>query len=113
VAVPGTVLTLDPADLTVRTRMDLAGMELVNDLWVTETDVWLSANVTDAALGLDGGSILRLDPATGLVTAVYRLGPESSGVVVGGDVLWAVDQRDNRLVRFRAPMSRGWRIAVS
>jgi len=103
VAVPGTVLALDPVDLTVRTRMDLAGMELVNDLWTTETDVWLSANVTDAALGLDGGSILRLDPASGEVTAVYRLGPESSGVMVAGDTLWAVDQRDNTLASFALP----------
>jgi streptogramin lyase len=103
VAVPGTVLALDPADLTVRTRIDLSGMELVNDLWVTETDVWLSANVTDVSLGLDGGSILRLDPETAKVSAVHRLGPESSGVVVGEGSLWAVDQADNTLARFALP----------
>jgi streptogramin lyase len=104
VAVPGAVLTLDRADLSVGIRLSLPGMELVNDLWVTETDVWLSANVTDDALGLDGGSVLRLDPATAEVTATYRLGPESSGVVVAAGSVWAVDQADNKLARFPMPV---------
>ena len=101
VAVPGTVLALDPTDLTVVTSTPLAGMELVNDLWVSETDVWLSANVTDAGLGLDGGSVLQLDPESGEVGAAFRLGPESSGVLAEADSLWAVDQADDRLVRFQ------------
>jgi streptogramin lyase len=104
VAVPGAVLTLDPVDLSDAIRLSLPGVELVNDLWATETDVWLSANVTDDALGLDGGSILRLDPATAEVTATYRLGPESSGVVVAAGSVWAVDQADNKLARYPTPV---------
>ncbi len=100
VAVPGSVLALGPDTLTIRTRLSLPGMELVNDLWVTDTDVWLSANLIDAALGLDGGSVLRLDPETAEVRATYRLGPESSGLIVAGDTLWAVDQRDGVLAAF-------------
>jgi len=100
VAVPGTVLALETEDLTVLTELALPGLELVNDLWVTDTDVWLSANVTDADLGLDGGAVLRLDPLTAEVTATFPLGPESSGVVVADGAVWAVDQRDNVLARF-------------
>ena len=100
VAVPGSVQALEPASLDALAHLELPGMELVNDLYVTEADVWLSANVTDAALGLDGGSVLRLDPATLEVLATYRLGPESSGVVPAEGSLWAVDQRDNTLARF-------------
>lgn len=100
VAVPGTVLALDPNDLSVTATTALAGMELVNDLWVSETDVWLSANVTDATIALDGGSILRLDATSGEVAEVFSLGPESSGVVVGAGSLWAVDQGESTLARF-------------
>jgi hypothetical protein len=103
VAVPRTVLALDPEDLSVRASLSLPAMELVNDLWVDDTDVWLSANVTDPALGLDGGSILRLDRATAEVRATFRLGPESSGVVVADGALWAVDQADGVLARFALP----------
>ena len=100
VAVPGSVLALDPTDLSVVTSLPIAGMELVNDLWVSETDVWLSANVVDGELGLDGGAVLRLDPENGEVGAVFGLGPESSGVVAEADSLWAVDQADDKLARF-------------
>jgi streptogramin lyase len=103
VAVPRTVLALDPEDLSVRASLSLPGMELVNDLWVDDTDVWLSANVIDPALGLDGGSILRLDRATAEVRATFRLGPESSGVVVADGTLWAVDQADGVLARWVLP----------
>jgi streptogramin lyase len=101
VAVPTTVLAINPDDLVTRLTVSLPGMQLVNDLWVTDTDVWLSANVTDADLGLHGGAVLRLDPATGEIVAAYRLGPESSGVVVVDGSVWAVDQSDNVLVRYR------------
>lgn len=100
VAVPGSVLALDPSSLSAVAHLDLPGMELVNDLYVTESDVWVSANITDAALGVDGGSVLRLDPATLEVRATYRLGPETSGVIPAEGSLWAVDQQDNMLARF-------------
>lgn len=101
VAVPTMVLAINPNDLTARLKVSLPGMSLVNDLWVTDTDVWLSANLTDARLGVNGGAVLRLDPHTGEIVAVYRLGPQSSGVVVADGSVWAVDQTDNVLARYR------------
>lgn len=100
VAVPGTVLVLDPDRLVRLTELALPGMTLVNDLFETDTDVWLSANLKDLALELDGGAVLRLDPVTLEIRDVYHLGPESSGVVVAGGYVWAVDQQDDRLARF-------------
>lgn len=105
VAVPGQVLALDPDGLAIQAQLSLPGMSLVNDLWVTDTDAWLSANVVSDELGLDGGSVLRLDPATLEIREVYQLGPESSGVVVAAGSVWAVDQSDDVLLRF--PLSGG------
>ena len=103
VAVPGSVLALDPRTLAVTARLDLSGLQLVNDLFVTDQDVWLSAHVTDPGLGLDGGSVLRLDPGTLEILATYRLGPESSGVVADDGRLWAVDQDDDLLAGWTLP----------
>lgn len=100
VAVPGTVLALDHETLAQAAELAVPGMDLVNDLFVTSSDVWLSANVTDPALGLAGGAILRLDPGTLEIRETYRLGPESSGVIAVEGSLWAVDQGDHRLARF-------------
>jgi streptogramin lyase len=100
VAVPGTLRAFDPQGLDLIAELAMPGMEMVNDLFVRPTDVWLSANVTDPALGLDGGSVLRIDPGSLEVLEVFRLGPESSGVMVGDGSLWAVDQQDHQLARF-------------
>ncbi len=100
VAVPGAVLLLDPTTLEVLADLSLPDMTLVNDLWVTDSAVWLSANVSNDELGLNGGSILRLDPANLEVGGTWRLGPESSGVVAVDGALWAVDQSDDVLARF-------------
>jgi streptogramin lyase len=100
VAVPGTVLALDPATLEIRATLRVPGMTLVNDLWVGADAVWLSANVVDSTLDLAGGSVLRLDPASATVMSTYRLGPESSGLIVVDGSLWAVDQKDNVLARY-------------
>jgi hypothetical protein len=100
VAVPGLVLSLDPDSLAVWAELALPGMSLVNDLYVTGSDVWLSANVSSEDLGLDGGSILQLDPNDLEIRQTFRLGPESSGVVEAEGMLWAVDQAEHRLARF-------------
>lgn len=103
VAVPGAVLALDPDSLDLRAELALPEMSLVNDLLVTGSDAWLSANVESERLGLDGGSVLRLDAATLEIVAALRLGPESSGVTVAEGSVWAVDQSDHRLARFPLP----------
>ena len=103
VAVPGLVLSLDPDSLAVRAELTLPGMSLVNDLYVTGSDVWLSANVSSEDLGLGGGSILQLDPDDLEIRQTFRLGPESSGVVEAEGTLWAVDQAEHRLARFNLP----------
>jgi streptogramin lyase len=100
VAVPGKVLALDPASLAIRSELSLPKMSLVNDLWLDGTSIWLSANVSSEELGLRGGSVLQLDPDTLEIRGTWRLGPESSGVVVADGSIWAVDQADNLLARY-------------
>lgn len=100
IAVPGTVLAMDPASLQVLTTLAVPEMSLVNDLYATGSDVWLSANLQRPDLGLDGGSVLRLDPGTLEIRGAFRLGPESSGLIVAEGSLWAVDQTDDQLARF-------------
>jgi sugar lactone lactonase YvrE len=100
VAVPGRVLALDPASLEVLAELSLTELSLVNDLYVTESGVWLSANVFSDELNLAGGSVLRLDPATLEIRQTWSLGPESSGVVVAEESVWAVDQSEHILARF-------------
>jgi len=103
VAVPGRVVLMDPASLEIRAELSLPEMTLVNDLFVTDADVWLSANLTQPALGLDGGSVLRLDPMTLEIRATFPLGPESSGVAIADGSVWAVDQSDDVLARYPLP----------
>lgn len=100
IAVPGSVLALDAESLAVQETLQVQGMSLINDLLVTDVDVWLSANVISEDLVLDGGSVLRIDPATVEIVDTFRLGPESSGVAVADGSLWAVDQADDLLARF-------------
>ncbi len=100
VAIPGAVVALDPDSLEVVAEVSLPGMTLVNDLYLTDADVWLSANVFSEDLALAGGSVLRLDPATLEVLETRPLGPESSGVVVAEGSVWAVDQAEHVLARF-------------
>lgn len=106
IAVPGLVVALEPDSLAARAELSLPEMSLVNDLFVTDSDVWLSANVVSEELGLDGGSVLRLDPETLEVRQTFRLGPESSGVMVADASVWAVDQADDRLARFPLTAAR-------
>ncbi len=99
IAVPGTILVLDALDGHPLGEIELAGMSLVNDLVVAGDEVWLSANVSDAELGLSGGSALLIDPWELRIVESYRLGPESSGIAVLDGSVWVVDQRDDLLVR--------------
>ncbi len=100
VAVPSDVFALDPASLEVVAHLSLPEMSLVNDLWASATDVWLSARVASDELGLDGGSILQLDPVTLEVRRALPLGDESSGVVVAEGSVWGVDQARHQLARY-------------
>jgi hypothetical protein len=100
VAVPGDVYALDPTTLEVVAHLSLPEMSLVNDLWGSETDLWLSAHVESDALGLDGGSILELDPMTLEIRRTLPLGEESSGVVVAEGSVWGVDQSLDQLARY-------------
>jgi hypothetical protein len=105
--VPGDVFALDPANLEVTAHLSVPEMSLVNDLWASATDVWLSAHVESDELGLDGGSILQLDPATLEVRRTLRLGEESSGVVVAEGSVWGVDQDRDQLARYPLEGSPG------